>query len=65
MSGVVSAVVTKQTLAGSSPVPSAKPSLPVMAVKATLSPGRTDFSSGSAVGSSGLLTVGLIVPWAI
>ena len=62
--GVVLALATKQTLAGSSPVPDAKPPDPVTAVKETLLPGKTDFVSGSAVGSVGFLTVGEIVPCA-
>ena len=62
--GVVLASATKQTLAGSKSVPDARPSSPVTAVKEMLSPGKTDFVSGSAVGAVGLLTVGEIVPWA-
>ena len=60
--GVVVASATKQTLAGSKSVPVAKPPVPVMAVKETVSPGKTDLVCGSAVGGVGLLTVGVIVP---
>ena len=44
-----------------SPVPVARPELPVMVVKVIVPPGSTDFVSGAAVGAVGGVTVGVIV----
>jgi hypothetical protein len=63
----VTEVFTKQVAVApvvASPVPVARPESPVIVVKVTVPPGRTDLVSGDAVGAVGGVTVGVIVEFA-